>query len=147
MPGNGWAAWQSWDWGALVLRVLLGGIMLAHGTQKAFGWFGGAGPAGTFAFVGNLGFAPAWLWGTLVILAEAGGGLLVLLGVATEVGAAAIAIDMAVAIWKVHWRYGFFNRGAEGSGFEYPLALLAIAVALILGGPGRFALWRPFQSG
>ncbi|NLC56915.1 MAG: DoxX family protein [Armatimonadetes bacterium] len=142
----GLLAWQSWDWGALLLRLVLGTIMLAHGGQKAFGAFGGGGPAGTVEMVEGLGFQPAGLWAALLILAEAVGGLLVLLGVVTELAALAIAIDMLVAIWKVHWQYGFFNHGAGGTGIEFTLALFAMATALILGGPGRWALWDPFRQ-
>ena len=94
----GLLAWQSWDWGALLLRLVLGASCWpgGEGVWCLWGQAGGNGGDG-----GGLGFQPAGLWAALLILAEAVGGLLVLLGVVTELAALAIAIDMLVAIWKV----------------------------------------------
>jgi putative oxidoreductase len=142
MPTRNLLGWQSWDLGALAIRIPLGLIMLLHGAQKVFGAFGGAGPAGFTESIGMMGFQPAPLWAGLAMLAELGGGLLVILGVATEVGAFLFAINMLVAIWRVHWANGFFN---QAGGVEFPLILLAAAVALILGGRGRYAVWNPFR--
>ena len=136
-------AWrQSWDWGALILRAVLGVSIFLHGTQKLFGAFGGRGPEAWIANVERMGFPAGPLFGWAAIFAEFGGGLLLLFGVATEVGALFIAANMLVAITKVHWPRGFFNGGG---GFEFPLLILNVCVALIVSGPGRFALWDPFR--
>ena len=68
-----------------------------------------------------------------------GPGLLVLLGIATELGALLIVPVMLVAVLKVHFGNGYFLP----SGAEYSLNLLLICIALILGGPGKQALWDP----
>jgi len=142
MQGRSLFGWQSWDLGALALRIPLGLIMFLHGAQKVFGALGGPGPAGFTEMVGTIGFQPAAVWAWLAMIAELGGGLLIILGAATEVGALLFAINMLVAIWRVHWANGFFN---QAGGVEFPLILLAAAVALILGGPGRYAVWNPFR--
>ena len=131
------------DWGLLVLRLVLGGSFLLHGSQKLFGVFGGKGMGTLVQLVGTFGLpGPPALWAWLAALAELVGGLAVVLGVLTEFGAAAIAADMIVAIWKVHGKNGFF---ATQGGYEYNLLILAVCAALILAGPGWLALWDPFR--
>jgi putative oxidoreductase len=131
------------DWGLLVLRLVLGGSFLLHGSQKLFGAFGGHGLDAFVQTVGRLGLpGPALLWGLMAAGAEFCGGLAVLLGVLTEFGALAIAAVMIVAIWKVHGKNGYFS---SGNGYEYPLLILGVCAALILAGPGWIALWDPFR--
>ena len=110
----------------LVLRIVLGAIMIAHGYHKVFG-----GMAHTVQFISSLGL-PGWT-AYLSAYAEFFGGILIILGLLTRLAALAILIDMLVAIAKVHWKNGLVGQG----GFEFPLALAAIAFALILfaGGP------------
>ncbi len=123
-------------WATIPLRIALGVIFLAHGSQKLFGWFGGHGLAGTAAFfAAKLGLAPGWLWAVLAGGGEFLGGLLVILGLFTRFGALCITVVMLVAIFKVHW--GIFFMPA---GMEYPAALLAAALALLLAGGGKFSL-------
>ena len=88
--------------GFLLVRVVLGAIMAAHGAQKLFGWFGGPGLAGTGGWLGSMGFKPARLLAVVVGLAEFGGGALLALGLLTPLGAAAVAGVMFVAIPTVH---------------------------------------------
>jgi putative oxidoreductase len=131
------------DWGLLLLRLVLGGMFLLHGSQKLFGAFGGHGFGGFVESVARLGLpGPATVWASLAAGSEFVGGLAVLLGVLTEFGAAAIAFTTIVAIWKVHGRNGFF---AGQGGYEYDLLTLAVCAALILAGPGWIALWDPFR--
>ena len=131
------------EWGFLALRIALGVIFLAHGAQKLFGWFGGYGLEGTLGyFSGKLGI-PVPL-GVLAILTEFFGGLAVLLGVFSRTAALGLAANMVVAALKVHLVNGFFlnwnNTPGQGHGFEMNLALAAMALFVVLAGPGRWAL-------
>jgi putative oxidoreductase len=125
------------DLGLLILRVVVGLTLAAHGSQKLFGWFGGYGLAGTGAFLEQLGFRPGKAQAFLSGAAEAGGGLLLAAGLFTPVAAAAIVSVMFVAIVSVHWTKGFFT---QNGGFEFPLALASAAVALAFAGPGALSL-------
>ena len=113
----------------LVMRVALGAIFIAHGAQKVFG-----GMHGTEKIVSGIGFP--WWMAYLLAAAELGGGILVLVGLLTRLGALAICVDMCVAIAKVHWKNGLMKPG----GFEFPLACAALAFALIFFGAGPIAL-------
>jgi putative oxidoreductase len=123
--------------GLLVLRVVAGLTLSAHGAQKVFGWFGGAGLTKTMAGYQNMGLRPGWLWATLAVLGEIGGGLSVAFGFLTPLGAAGMVGAMVMAIFKVSWRNGFWNTNR---GYEYPLLLLAAAVTLGLTGAGAYSL-------
>src|SRR5687767_13226447 len=106
------------DSGLLLVRVVLGAIMAAHGAQKLFGWFGGFGIAGTAGWLESMGFKQARLHATVNGLAEFGGGILLALGFLTPLGAAAVAGVMFVAIATVHWSNGFCN---SSGGYEFNL--------------------------
>ncbi len=123
-------------YGLLLLRVVVGGTMFAHGSQKLFGWWGGPGPKGTAGFVGQLGFRAPTLMALAVGLAESGGALFAL-GFLTPLAALGIGVVMLVAIATVHLPKGFWN-GAGG--YEFNLTLLSVAVAVTATGPGRFSL-------
>lgn len=125
--------------GLLVVRVVLGSILGAHGAQKLFGWFGGHGLAGTSGWLDSMGFKPARLYATVAGLAELGGGVSLVLGLITPLGAAAVAGVMLVAIATVHWSNGFFN--ASG-GYEFNLLIIATAIALAITGPGEVSIDR-----
>jgi putative oxidoreductase len=123
--------------GLLLIRVVLGAIMAAHGAQKLFGWFGGPGFAGTGGWLGSMGFKPARLYAAVNGLAEFGGGTLLALGLLTPLGAAAIAGVMFVAIAIVHWSNGLFN---SSGGYEFNLLIAATAIALTIIGPGEVSI-------
>lgn len=125
-------------YGLLLLRLVAGGTLFAHGAQKLFGWFGGHGLRGTAGFFENLGFRPAVPLAFLAALAETGG-LVFAAGLLTPLAALGITIVMLNAIAVVHWSKGFFNGNG---GLEFPLSLAAIAVAVAATGPGRFSLDR-----
>src|SRR5215217_8051946 len=111
-------------WVTLPIRLALGAVMIAHGAQKVLGSFNGPG-FNTF-IGGNTPFSfmrPAWLWLALAALSELVGGLLVLLGFLTRVGAFLFTCVMLTAIIGVHLPGGFF---ANNRGYEYPLSLLAM---------------------
>src|ERR1700685_3570828 len=106
----------------LVMRLGLGGIMLAHGYHKVFG-----GLHHHAQFVAGLGL-PAWL-GYVSSFTEFLGGLLLLVGFFTRIAAFAVFLDLAVAIWKVHLHNGFIGS-PERPGYELALAASALAFAL-----------------
>jgi putative oxidoreductase len=123
-------------YGILLLRVVIGGTLFAHGAQKLFGWFGGHGPRGTAGFFGSLGFPAALPMAIVAGLSEASG-ILFALGLLTPFAALAMASVMVVAVGSVHVKNGFW---AGDGGFEYNLALWTAAVAVAAAGPGRFSL-------
>jgi putative oxidoreductase len=123
------------DLGLLVLRLGTGGVLFAHGAQKLFGWFGGGGIEGTAKAMEAMGFRPGGQSAMAAGLGEAGGGLLLALGVATPAAGAAAAGAMAGAV-AVHRPAGFFNTAG---GYEYPAYLGFVAAGLGLAGPGRYS--------
>jgi len=131
------------DLGLLVLRLVLGGIFIAHGVQKLMG----PGVGGFSDFLASLQLPSPYPLAVATISAEIGGGLLVVLGIFPRIGAIALAAVMAVAIWKVHWPNGFFlpgeaaEKGPIKMGFEYNLALLGMALCILLAGAGRIGLF------
>lgn len=123
-------------YGLLLLRVVVGGTMFAHGAQKLFGWFGGGGIRGTAGFFGSAGFLAPVAMATLAGLAEAGG-LAFAVGFLTPLASFGIVVVMFTAIGVVHWSKGFFN---SNGGYEFNLVLLAVALAVAATGPGRFSV-------
>jgi putative oxidoreductase len=121
----------------LILRVVVGMTLIFHGTQKLFGWFGGSGLTQVMQGFAKQGFKPVWLWVSLVILGEVGGGLSVATGFLTPLGAAGIFGAMFMATFKSHWKKGFF---ASRGGYEYALVLMTVSLALGLIGPGNYSL-------
>ena len=122
-------------WFTLPVRLGLGAVMIGHGAQKVLGSFSGPGfntfTSGTtpFSFM-----RPTWLWLAGAAVSELVGGVFVTLGFLTRVGAFFIACVMLTAIIGIHWPGGFF---AANRGYEYPLSLLAMAVALLIAGGGQ----------
>ncbi len=123
--------------GLLLARLVLGLLMIGHGTQKLFGWFGGYGLAGTGGFFETIGFRPGRTFAAAASLTEITGGLLLALGLLGPVGPALIISVMIVAAISVHWKNGLF---ATANGIELPLLYAAGALALALTGPGLFSL-------
>ncbi|MFD3326858.1 DoxX family membrane protein [Streptomyces sp. NPDC058701] len=124
------------DLALLALRAGTGAVLVAHGTQKLFGWFGGGGLEKTAAAMEHMGFTPGRHSAVAAGLGEAGGGALLVLGLATPAAGAAAAGAMAGAV-AVHAPAGFF---AQGGGFEYPAFLGFTAAAIGLAGAGRYSL-------
>jgi putative oxidoreductase len=125
-------------YGLLLMRVAIGGIFFAHGTQKLFGWWGGGGLKGTAAWLQGMGFHAPDVMSLLVALGESGG-ILFALGLLTPFAALGMASAMVVAIAAVHWPKGFWSTNG---GYEFNLALLSVAVGVAATGPGRFSLDR-----
>src|SRR3982750_2666778 len=106
------------DAGLLLARMVLGLLMAAHGAQKAFGWFGGYGLAGTAGFMESLGFRPGRFFAATASGTEIVGGLLLALGLLGPLGPALIVSVMIVAAVTVHWANGVFS---QSNGIELPL--------------------------
>lgn len=125
------------DAAILVVRLIIGLALAAHGAQKLFGWFGGYGLRGTGGFFENLGFKPGPMFALLAGLGEFGGGVLTALGLLNPVGPALIILVMLVAIITVHLPHGFF---AASNGVELPLMNSAGALAIAFVGPGAYSV-------
>jgi putative oxidoreductase len=130
-------------WGALALRIPAGIIFAAHGAQKLFGWFGGDGLEGTGQWMDSIGLAPGYLMALLAGGAEFFGGLALIAGLAVRPVAASLAVAMVVAIFTVHADEGLF---VAKNGYEFALALFAIAMALLFSGAGRGSLDRALSQ-
>ena len=129
----------------LPIRLSLAVVMIAHGAQKVLGSWGGPGFKAFTSGNAPFGFMkPAWLWLGAAALSELVGGILVGLGFLTRVGAFFIACTMLTAIFGVHWNNGLFG---SNRGYEYPLTLLAIAIALVISGGGQGSVDRALSSG
>ena len=123
-----------------LVRIATGLILLPHGAQKLFGWFGGGGLAGTAQFFEqNLGLYPGLLFAGLAGATEFVGGLLLALGLLTRLSAAAVVAVMAYAAFVVHWGNGFFWTAG---GYEFPLLWGLVALALVIRGGGPLSLDR-----
>jgi putative oxidoreductase len=134
------------DYVLTVLRLVLGVIFLAHGAQKTLGHFGGYGFSGTMGFFTSVMHIPA-PFAFAAIMAEFVGGIFLILGLLSRIGAFAIAVNMIVAIVMVHGQNGLFMNWAgnqKGEGFEYHLLALAVALPLILRGAGALSIDRLF---
>ncbi len=132
------------NFGLLLIRVIVGLTLAAHGAQKLFGWFGGGGLRSTAANFEKMGYRPGNVMALLAGLGEAGGGALVALGLLTPLGAAAGIGVMLNAIISVHVPNGFWN---QRGGFEYPLTIAAVFAGIAFAGSGGYSLdaaigWR-----
>jgi putative oxidoreductase len=123
-----------------MIRFFTGLILVPHGAQKLFGWFGGHGLEGTGGFFAqNLGLEPGIFWAALVGAAEFFGGLFLAVGFLTRPSAVAVAVVMAYAAFIVHLPSGFFwNKG----GYEYPLLWGLVALAIAFRGGGELSVDR-----
>ncbi len=101
-----------------MIRITAGVLLLPHGCQKLFGWFGGKGLPATAEYFASSGFEPGYFWALAVAFTEVVGGLCLALGFLTRPAAAAIAGFMATAVVQAHWPNRFFWTN---KGFEYPL--------------------------
>jgi putative oxidoreductase len=125
--------------GRLLVRVIVGGLFIGHGTQKLLGWFGGPGQAGSEQMMHSIGMRPGRRNALAAGITETTGGALLTAGLATPLAAAGLIGVMVTAVRKVHLRNGLWNsRG----GYEYNLVLIAILLSLADGGPGELSADR-----
>ena len=125
------------DIGLLLLRLVVGLTVAAHGTQKLVGWFGGPGLSAIGQFFTVLGFPPGRRHALMAALGEIVSGVLVAAGLATPLAAAVLVSVMLVAIVTVHISKGFF---AQNGGYEYPLLLGVAGLTVAFTGPGSLSL-------
>ncbi len=118
-----------------VIRLALGIIFFMHGAQKVLGLFGGQGLTATVQGMTGMGLPAALAY--LVCFGEFLGGTALILGLLFKPAALGIMIIMIGAIATVHGKNGFFS---SNGGYEYNLALIAMCLGLIFGGPGRMAV-------
>ena len=129
------------DFALFVLRVIVGGLFVGHGSQKLFGWFGGGGPKGTSSFLESVGLTPALPFALLAGTAELAGGLLLGFGLFVPAAALLLVGVMTTAIATVHWKNGLW---VTAGGMEYPFVLATVAFALAALGPGSISLDNAF---
>src|SRR6202162_5925508 len=123
--------------GLLLVRIVIGLIMAAHGAQKLLGWFGGYGLRGTGQFFEQIGFQPGPAFAAAASISEIVSGLLVTFGFLGPVGPALMISVMIVAAMTVHWEHGLF---AANNGIELPLLYGITAFGLALTGFGQYSL-------
>ena len=127
----------------IFLRLGLAAVFFAHVSQQVFGWFGGKGTKDTINSWNERYGIPRPI-GALGIFTEFFGSFAMILGFLTRPFALGLAIFMAVAIWKAHWKNGFFlaHRAGGGNGIEFCLMLFLMTLALLIGGGGALSIDR-----
>jgi putative oxidoreductase len=123
--------------GLLLIRFVFGLTFAGHGAQKLFGWFGGHGLEGTAGWMESIGLKPGKMMAFAAGISELIGGLFFALGLFTPFAALLMIVPMIVAIAKVHGPNGYW---VTQNGYEYNLAIIAVAVGVALIGPGQYAL-------
>ena len=131
-------------WIPVPLRLAMAAIFVAHGAQKVLGSFGGPGFEKFLSFPTPFSFMrPSWLWLGAAAFSELIGGILLFLGLLTRVGAFFLACTMLTAVVGIHWP-AFF---ASNQGIEYPLALLAMSLSLLISGGGAASVDLALSGG
>ncbi|OCR23775.1 DoxX family protein [Pseudomonas syringae] len=126
-------------YGLTIVRILVGIIFIAHGSQKLFGAFGGYGLEGTGQYMSSLGLNPGYLMALLSGSAEFFGGLGLVIGLLARPAAVVLALTLVVAIFSVHISHGLFMAN---NGYEFALALLGGVVAVLIEGAGKVSVDR-----
>ncbi|HEV8535738.1 MAG TPA: DoxX family protein [Candidatus Limnocylindria bacterium] len=127
----------STDLALALVRAVVGLVIAAHGAQKVLGVWGGPGLAGWTQGMTRMGMRPAAFWAWTSAFAELAGGIAFALGLLVPIVAAALTIQMSVAIARAHWTKGFWSTKG---GIEFPFTLGAIAAINGLADPGRYSL-------
>jgi putative oxidoreductase len=125
-----------------IIRLTLGVVILPHGLQLLFGWFGGFGFTGSMNYFMQTAGLP-WIISFLVILLQSAGAVLVLTGALARLNAAAIIILFTGMIVTAHLDHGFFmnwDGSQKGEGFEYHILVIGLAFLLMINGAGKYSL-------
>ncbi|ADM68088.1 Putative oxidoreductase MhqP [Paenibacillus polymyxa E681] len=128
--------------GLLLIRLVVGLLLVGHGAQKLFGWFGGYGPKGTGGWMESIGIKPGVFMAVSAGLMELLGGALFAVGLLTPLAALLITVTMLGAIFKVHGSNGIW---ATANGYEYPLVLIAVVIGIALTGAGSYSIDALFR--
>ncbi|MEK5257844.1 DoxX family protein [Paenibacillus sp. FSL L8-0644] len=123
--------------GLLLIRLVVGLLLVGHGAQKLFGWFGGYGPKGTGGWMESIGIKPGVFMAVAAGLMELLGGALFAVGLLTPLAVLLITATMLGAIFKVHGQNGIW---ATANGYEYPLVLIAVVIGIALTGAGSYSI-------
>ena len=126
-------------YGLTILRIAVGVIFAAHGSQKLFGLFGGYGLAGTAQYMDSIGLHPGYLMATLAGGTEFFAGLALIIGLLTRPAALGLTFLSLVAIFTVHISNGLFMAN---NGYEFALALLGGSLAVMIEGAGKLSVDR-----
>src|SRR5437868_646157 len=129
----------STDLALALARAVVGLVIAAHGAQKVLGVWGGPGLEGWTQGVTRMGMRPPAFWAWISAFAELAGGIAFALGFLLPVVAAALTIQMGVAIERAHWGKGFWN---SKGGIEFPFTLGAVAAINGVTEPGAYSLDR-----
>ena len=124
------------DLGLLLVRLILGIVLMFHGSQKLFGWFDGGGMEKFTQSLEELQIPMPQVSAYLSAITEFGGGVLLVLGFLTRLVAIPVAVNMLVAVIAVHAH----EFAAAKGGMEYALMLCVVALALVFMGAGRFSV-------
>lgn len=126
-------------YGLTILRIAVGVIFAAHGSQKLFGLFGGYGLAGTAQYMDSIGLHPGYLMATLAGGTEFFAGLALIIGLLVRPAALGLIFLSLVAIFTVHISNGLFMAN---NGYEFALALLGGSLAVLIEGAGKLSVDR-----
>ncbi|MBB6158427.1 putative oxidoreductase [Pseudomonas sp. JAI115] len=126
-------------YGLTILRIAVGVIFAAHGSQKLFGLFGGYGLAGTAQYMDSIGLHPGYLMATLAGGTEFFAGLALIIGLLVRPAALGLTFLSLVAIFTVHISNGLFMAN---NGYEFALALLGGSLAVMIEGAGKLSVDR-----
>jgi putative oxidoreductase len=118
----------------LLVRVVVGGTMIAHGVNH---WLGGGRIEGTGRWFAGLGLRHGRLQAWTSVVTEIGAGALLAAGLLTSLACAAVVSVMLVAGVLAHRPNGFF---VFKDGYEYVLVLAVVSLALAVLGPGRLSV-------
>jgi putative oxidoreductase len=132
------------DWLQTLIRITLGVVFFAHGSQKVLGWFGGQGLKETMRTMHEFLGLPTPL-ALLAVAAEFLGGLGLMVGLLSRIAAIGIVVIMLVAIFMVHGRNGLFLNwlgDRKGHGYEYHVLAIALAAEIVVRGSGAASLDR-----
>lgn len=128
----------------LFLRLSLGAVFFAHGSQKVLGWYSGPGFEKTLQIFATQAGFPYWL--TVLLMAiEFGGSIGLIFGFFTRVCAFGIGGAMAICAYMNHLQNGFFMNWLgqqKGEGYEFHILVVGIALALLFKGSGLISLDR-----